>query len=81
MAHDEKLIHKILQFLKDKDAIDSYRFDIEVFDMNSIIEQLEICHKEGLISVSNKLTGVEDETIAMEGIKLTDAGKAKLESL
>jgi hypothetical protein len=78
MPRDEKLIIKILQYLNDKESVDSYRLDIDEFDMNIIIEQLEICHKENLISVSNKLLGALDETVAMEGIKITQAGKTKI---
>jgi len=78
MARDENLIIKILRFLKDKESVDSYRLDIEEYDMATTIEQLEFCQQEGLISVSNKLLGALDETIAMQGIKITPAGLAKI---
>lgn len=78
MARDENLILKILLFLKDKGPVDSYKLDIEEYDMNITIEQLEFCLKEGLITVSNKITGALDETVGMQGIKITPAGLAKI---
>lgn len=78
MARDENQILKILHFLKDKAPVDSYRLDIEEYDTNTTLEQLEFCLNEGLITVSNKLLGALDETVAMQGIKITPEGLAKI---